>query len=151
VDLSGVKAALAFDLPGDFFGGIDVARLYIDESTSADQRRELEAIFTGKKGGVWENLGAAISKWLPVQVTRIDIEAGDKPSFKVGGVGQGTFERVKTEDGKQAKLLNAPVVAAFQIDTIELARADGSRWSDPDLRQWESLGFGAIEPFSWSA
>ena len=36
-------------------------------------------------------------------------------------------------------------VAALGIDTINLYAAEGTRWIDPDLRQWESLGFGEAE------
>ena len=151
VDLSGTKVAVAVELPGDFFGGIDVARLYIDEAASPDQRRQLEAIITGTKGGVWEATGASIRKWLPAQVVPIEAVAGESPSFTVGNVGRGTYQRIKTEDGKQATLTNAPVAAASGMDTMELALSTGTRWSDPDMRQWESGGGGWIGPFNWSA
>lgn len=150
VDLSGAKAALAIELPGDFFGGIDKARLYIDEAASSDQRQALEAILTGKQGGVWGPVASMIKEWLPTQTTSIQLETGDRPSATIGQVGQVTMERVKTEAGQQAKLVNAPVAAAFGTDTIELARADGSRWSDPDQRSWESGGYGGVIPFSLS-
>ncbi len=51
LDLGGTTVALAMDLPGDFTGPIDVARLYIDERTSEEQRRELEAIVRASGGG----------------------------------------------------------------------------------------------------
>ena len=147
-DLSGAKLALSAQLPGDFMGGMDLAKLYFDERLSKDQQGALEAIFQGKKGGVWEPMSAVIKKWLPSQVAAIEINTGDKPSFKVGNVGQGTLERMKTEDGKQAKVIDAPMSAGFQVSTQELAMATG-KWSDPALRQWESSGNGAVVPFSW--
>lgn len=148
VDLSGAKAALSIQLPGDFMGGMDLARLYLDESLSDDQRRELEAIFTGKKGGVWEPMSAAIKKWLPAKVAKVDVNTGGEPSFKVGDVGHGKLQRLKTPDGKQSVVANAPLDAAFAIETQELGTAEGG-WSDPDLRTWKSLGYGAVVPFSW--
>src|SRR3990172_7845518 len=60
VDLGGRKVAAALDFPGDFFGGNATGRLYIDDGAGAEQRRELEAIFMGKKGGPWEAMNAAI-------------------------------------------------------------------------------------------
>ena len=33
------------------FGGNGTLRVYVDEAASSDQRRELEAIFSGNKGG----------------------------------------------------------------------------------------------------
>ena len=150
VDLTGMKVAMAMDLPGDFFSGVDVARLYIDERASSEQRRELEAIFTGEKGGVWAAMREVIRKWLPAQTTGIEVKWGGSPSARVGSVGVAKLEPLKTGDGKQTRLLNAPVEAAFGIDTDDLARADGSGWSDPEMRRWESGGFGALSPFDWS-
>jgi hypothetical protein len=52
VDLSGKKVAFSANWPGAFWSGHGTARIYLDDSASAEQRRELEAIFSGKKGGV---------------------------------------------------------------------------------------------------
>ena len=56
IDLGGTKIALTAEWPGNFFGGQGTARLYIGDNASAEQRRELEAIFSGKKGGLFEGL-----------------------------------------------------------------------------------------------
>ena len=150
VDLAGVRLAVALDLPGDFFGGIDAARLYFDEALNAAQARELEAIFTGKKGGVWEAVGGMVKTFHPPRRAKIEIKKGEGVSVTVGEFGRVELKWLKTEDGKQAKLTNAPVMAAFGVDTAELATAHGSGGSDPEMRKWESLGFGSRVPFSWS-
>ncbi len=62
VDLGGCQVALGFEWPGNFFEGNGSARLYVDESASAEQRRELEAIFGGKKGGPLEAVWDAMSR-----------------------------------------------------------------------------------------
>lgn len=151
VDMSGTRVAIGFQLPGDFFGGIELARLYVEESVTSDQRREIEAIITGEKGGVWGGLKEAIGRWLPTSVTSVRIDAGDQPSFSVGGVGGTKLTRLKTSDGRQATIHNAPVAEAFQIDVVELASADKTLWKDPDMREWETAGFGAVEAFNWSS
>ncbi len=43
------------------FDGDGTARLYIDDGASAEQCRELEAIFQAKKGGPWAILGGLIT------------------------------------------------------------------------------------------
>jgi Protein of unknown function (DUF1326) len=53
VDLSGCKAVFFGEWPGNFWAGQGTARLIIDEATTADQRRELEAILSGQKGDRW--------------------------------------------------------------------------------------------------
>ena len=98
VNLGGSKVVFAVDLPGDFLGGNGTARLYIDEAASADQRRELEAIFTGKKGGAFDALNSLITKWLPMQVVRTEI-ASDNTSAK--GDHRSTEVAVDKDRGRQ--------------------------------------------------
>ena len=149
VDLAGTKLVLHGELPGDFMGGIDKALLYLDESSSQQQRDELEAIFQGKRGGVWEGVAGMIGHFLPSKTVRVEVTGGDSPRVKVGDLVDITLNRMKTEDGKQAVLVNAPLSAAFAVETQELATATGSA-SDPDLRSWQTLGYGAAVPFNWS-
>jgi len=148
VNLSGATVVLAVDLPGDFLGGNGTARLYID--AGADQSRELEAIFTGKKGGAFEMLSALITKWLPPQAVKADI-AADHSGVRVGSVGELKLQPVKTEDGRQTTLQHAPILAGFGIASSNLQRGDGSQWSDPQMRRWTSGGTGAISGFTLSA
>lgn len=151
VGLGGTRTALAFDLPGDFFGGNGKGRLYIGESANAAQKRELEAIFSGQKGGAFAALEALLTTVLPVQSARIDVSVGAKASAKVGSVGQISLENVKSEDGRQTTVVNAPVNLSFGIEVSNLARGDGSSWSDPDLRTWQSGGTGSISKFALKA
>ena len=150
VNLGGSKVVFAVDLPGDFLSGNGTARLYIDEAASTDQRRELEAIFTGKKGGAFDALNSLITKWLPMQVVRTEI-ASDNTSAKVGTIGQLKLQSIKTEDGRQATLQNAPVLIGFGVERSDLARGDGSQWSDPQMRRWQSGGHGAVSAFALTA
>ncbi len=149
VDLSGSKAVFALDLPGDFASGNATARLYVNDGASADQRRELEAIFTGKKGGNWEALSGAVAKWLPTQTAPISVATGDNPSVTVGSIGKITLKPIKDEAGKPARMVNAPLSGLFG-ESEELAFSTGSQWSDPDMRAWQAGGSGGVMAFRWS-
>jgi hypothetical protein len=148
VDLSNTRAAFAGDWPGNFSLGGGTARVYLDEAMSAEQRRELEAILTGQRGGIWEALAAAVSKMLPAKVARISLNAGDAPSFSVAGGGEMSLQRLRDESGNQTQLLNSPVGAAFGMPQSNLAVSSG-RWSDPELRSWQGGGNGAVNRFAW--
>lgn len=148
VDLGGAQFVLHAELPGDFLGGMDKAVIYLDDSSSDQQRSELEAIVQGKRGGVWEGVAGMIREFLPSKTVHLEVTGGDSPHVKVDGVADIAWERVKS-DGKQAVLVNAPIAAELGVDTMELATARGSV-SDPGLRQWETLGNGAAVPFDWS-
>ena len=151
VDLSGTKVALAAEWPGNFFGGNGTARLYISDAANAEQRRELEAIFSGKKGGLLEGLwGAVISNWLPAETTEVEIGWGDSPFLRVGSFGQATLTALKDPAGKPTRVEGAAAQAAFQFPSMDLASSKGSQWSDPKLRQWQGDS-GTLHQFNWSA
>jgi hypothetical protein len=74
VDLSGCKAVCLGEWPGNFWAGQGTGRLIIDEATTADQRRELEAILSGQKGGPMAAVASAVittllpTEYAPIQV-----------------------------------------------------------------------------------
>jgi hypothetical protein len=151
VDLSGTKVALSFVWPGNFFGGNGTARCYIGDDAKPEQRRELEAIFTGKKGGLLAPLwGAVVSSWLPTEATRIEIGWGDSPSLSVGNVAQAKLTPLKDQAGRPTRVEGATAQAAFQLANMDLASSKGSRWSDPNLREWQGDS-GTLHQFNWNA
>jgi hypothetical protein len=151
IDLGGTKVALAAEWPGNFFNGNGTARLYIGNNANAEQQRELEAIFTGKKGGLLQDLwGAVFSKWLPTEITDVKIGWGEKPVVSVGNVGQAQLTPLKDQAGRPTKVEGAAAQAAFQFPSVDLASSKGSRWSDPNLRQWHGDS-GTLHQFNWSA
>ena len=151
VDVSGCKAALAAEWPGNFFGGKGKARLYLDAKSSDAQRRELEAVFSGKKGGLFEGLmGAVISSWLPAKTAAIDIQRGDAVSIAVGDVGKAMLAPYKDQSGKTATVQGTAAQGAFQSASMELANCKGTRWTDPEMRKWDGDS-GTIHAVSWSA
>ena len=151
VDLGGTTVAMMADWPGNFFAGEGKARLYIDDAANEDQCRELEAIFSGKKGGHLEGLwGAVFREWLPAQVSKVEIAWSEQPSITVQGIGRGTLQPLTNGAGQATRVTGAVTQAGLQIDGMDLASSKGSQWSDPDLRRWEGDS-GTLHAFSWSA
>ena len=153
IGLDGLRVVVVVDFPADFFTGNGTARLFIDENANADQRRELEAIFSGRKGGPLEAAwGATVTQWLPTQVANIEIQDGDAPSITVGNVAQVTYQSpIRDAEGRATVIEGAAAATAFGLGGVSLARSDGSRWSAPEMRQWESGGSGTIGAFDWNA
>ena len=74
VDLKRRDVVLAVDFPGPtILDGNATYRLYIDEAADERQRKELEAIFKGKRGGPMEMISSLSTKWLPTQSTKIEV------------------------------------------------------------------------------
>ncbi len=153
VDLRGGKVVFRADWPADFFSGNGIARLYLDESASQEQRAELENIFAGRRGGhleaVWQG---TISEWLPSEVARIALDDGEAPSMRIGDVGDVQYQApVQDTTGRATAVQDAAAATAFALGTVNLTRSDGSRWSGPDMREWESGGSGTSGTFAWSS
>ena len=148
VNLANTRAVWALELPQDLVSGNGTVRVWLDEGSSAEQRRELEAILTGKKGGIWEVLAGLVTAWLPSRTARIEVASGHNPAFSIASIGRCQFQPVKDAGGNQVQVVNAPENYGV-ADVFDLARADGSRWADPEMRQWESLGAGQIATFNW--
>jgi hypothetical protein len=154
VNLSGLTLALAVFFPGPtLYDGNATARLYLEETATADQRSALEPIMQGQRGGPMQILAGLITTWLPTQTTPIAVqEANGTIQATVGRVGQIHSQRLKNEAGQPMTMQNVGFAVALQFDrqTAELAPSAGTRWSDPDLpRQWESKS-GAVGTFTWS-
>ena len=151
VDLAGTTVALMADWPGNFFAGEGTARLYIDSSASGDQARELEAIFSGRKGGHLEGLwGAVFKDWLPAEVTGVSIDWGDTPSITVDGIGKATLQPLSNGAGQATRVTGAVTQAGLQIDGMDLASSKGSEWDIPGMRRWQGDS-GTLHEFSWAA
>jgi hypothetical protein len=152
VSLDGVKMMLLLEWPGDFWGGNGTARLFLDAAASADQRKELEPILTGKNGGPLEPvLNAVITTWLPTEIAPIAINRGDTTTVTVGNVAQVHSARIRNDAGQPTTIQGAAAMGAFQLTSLDLARSDGSRFTDPAMRQWDAGGSGTLSTFSWTS
>ena len=151
VDLAGCRVVLMANWPGNFFEGNGTARLFIGDGASADQRREVEAIYSGTKGGVLEAVfGAVISNWRPAQVASINIAWGDKPTISVDGVGQVLAAPYGDDAGNQVTVSGAAAQGAFQMKSMVLANGRESSWSDPEIGDWQGNSC-TLHTFDWAA
>jgi hypothetical protein len=150
VDLNGLKVVFVGDWPGDFNLGNGTARLYIDETATVEQRRELEAICRGQKGGAWEVLAASITRWMPAQTADIEIQWTENPTVHVSNIGRITLQPLKDVAGQPTQLAGAAVMTALQLERLDLARSQETQFADPEMRQWSSGGSGDVSSFNWS-
>lgn len=89
-----------------------------------EQRRELEAILQGKKGGPMGALAGLITQWLPTQTTQIAVrEENGTTRATVGSIGQIQSQRLKNEAGQQMTMQNVGFAVAFQFDNQTAALA----------------------------
>ena len=147
VVISRTTVAVAMDFPGPTLGdGNGTARLYIDEGASAPQRRELEPIFQGKRGGGLKGLGSLVARWLPTKYAPITVqEGGGDLVAAVGAFGTVRSRRMMNAEGRVARLHNVILLGASPID---LAPSD-SEWHDPDFPRSFRTESGGAAKISW--
>ena len=149
VDLSGSKVVLAADWPSGFLAGNGKGRVYFDSKMSPEQRAAVEKIVIGQAGGVLEAISALVPTFLPPKEAPISIQRkDDETRITVGKVGELVSTRMRGASGEFTRLLHA--AAGFR-DDIFLSKGSGTRWNDPDMKQWESSGHSEEFDFDWSA
>jgi len=154
VDIGGCNVALVTYFPGPtLFDGQGTGRVYLDINDSAEQRSELEAIFTATRGGPLEVIGSLVSDWLPTQVTDIDVnEDSGTIRARVGEFGSIVSTRMVNEAGNTVALHDAGFALIWNFDNnvAEMAPSDGTRWHDPKFPvAWEGRS-GAVGHFTWN-
>src|SRR5262249_58522601 len=128
VDLTGRTVVWLIDLPTDFASGNGTARLYIDDEANVGQRQELEAIFSGTKGGPCALLRNLVTKWLPTQTAGIKLSDGDSPKITVGNMGYVKLQPIKDQAGRTTTLMNAASHNMMEISQVGRAESDGARF-----------------------
>ena len=152
IDLQGRDVVLLVDFPGPtLLDGNSTSRLYIDDGANESQVRELEKIFQGKRGGPMQLVSQLTSKWLPTQISKIEIkDDGNNLTATVGNFGTIKSEQLKNEAGRNMTLYGSGFASAFQFEDEAFNLApSGSVWSDPDLPHRFSTKSGAVGKFSW--
>lgn len=87
--------------------------------------------------------------FLPSQEAPIVIQIDEEGATQaaVGNIGTVVVKPLRGPQGDFTRLLHG--AAAFRDDLI-LANGTGTRFRDPDLREWESGGHGERVDFDWS-
>jgi hypothetical protein len=148
IDLSGTKAVAIADWPKGFLAGDGTGRVYVDDGASDEQARELEAILSGQKGGSLEPMSQLIPDILESKRASITFDtSGETKHIAVGDIGEAVFESLKGPTGEPTRILHG--AAAFR-DEVNLGKGTETRFHDPDMREWQSLGHAEFADVEWS-
>jgi hypothetical protein len=150
VNLAARTVVFGVDFPGPtLFDGNATARLYFDDASNAEQQRALEPIFQGQRGGPMAVLAPLVSKWLATRVANIAVnEEGEAITVAVADAGEVQSRVLRDGQGNGFQLRGGGFVAALGMESVDLSPS-ASRWTDPDLRQFETRS-GARGDFVWS-
>ena len=147
VDLSRRVVSVAMDFPGPTLSdGNATARVYLDDGATAAQRRELEPIFQGTRGGGMKGLGSGVSRWLPTKSVPISVRQGDDEL--VATIGPFGEVRSKVLRNKLAKIVRLHNVTLLGVTPIDLAPS-ASEWRDPEMPRFFRTESGGRGKFAW--
>jgi hypothetical protein len=151
IDLSGREVVMATDFPGPtVFDGNGTARLYIDDGSNDTQRRALEDIIQGRKGGPMQILSQLV-KWLPTATAKIDVnDDGHNLTAIIAGFGEMRSQELKNEAGRTMSMQGAGFASVFQYENEIMTLAPSSnQWTDKEMPREFSTKSGTAAKFSW--
>ena len=148
VTLDGRLVVMAADFPGPtMFDGNATARMYIDDGATQEQMRELEAIFSGGKGGPMERLASWITNRLPTQQVSIQIqEDKDSLTATIGEVGEIKSMPMTNPGGKPVMFENT---GPLGLQSVQISPS-ASRLSDAGFPRRIETKSGGVGNFAWS-
>lgn len=150
INLGSRTVVLAFYFPELMFNGGGTGRLYLEESASAEQRRELEAIFSGARGGPMAGLTPLVSTWLPARTSAITVkDEGDTVTVSVANAGEVVSRRLRDPEGKAFALQGGGFLTGLQVASLDLAPS-ASRWTDAELPIRFETRSGGRSTVTWS-
>jgi hypothetical protein len=149
IRLDGTQAALVIHTPGPMGEGNWTAGLYVEERASAEQGQALEAIFSGKAGGVMAGIAGLISTWLPTRTAVIHFgKEGRRRWASMPGILDVEVQGLEGRDGASEVWLDN--VKHFVAPRLAAARATRSSYKDHRFT-WNHTGRnGHYAAFDWS-
>jgi hypothetical protein len=147
--LDGTNVAFAVYTPGAMGAGNWTIALYLDAAASPEQREALEAIFSGRAGGVMARLSALVTERKPTRVVPIEVgQDGRRRWARIPGVLDVEIEGIEgRQPGTESWIDN---VRHFASSRLAAARATRSSYRDHGWT-WDNVGRnGHYSAFEWS-
>ena len=96
VDLAGVDAVVVYEAPQVMVDGGWKQVIIVSDRAEAGQRRAIEEIIAGKRGGPWEVLARFVSDALPTRAAPVRIEdAPERKSVTITGILEGAVQAIR--------------------------------------------------------
>ena len=149
VPLAGTRAVVAFDCPQRMIDGGWIETIIIDESATADQRRALETLLTGRAGGPWEKLAAFVGTLRPIEFRRIEfVDEGATKRATIADRLRTVVSQIRGRDRSKPVLFENifnQIHAPMQV--IALGDAE---YDDGVIRFSNAQSHGLFSTFEWT-
>jgi hypothetical protein len=147
--LAGMRTVVAFDTPQRMIDGGWLETIIIDDSASPDQRRALEAIFTGRAGGPWQKLGSFVGTRQPIEFRPIAFaDEGATKRASIAGRLRTIVSQIRGRDKtKPVQFENCFNQIHAPTQTLALGE---SEYDDGVVRFQTSGSHGLFSQFEWT-
>lgn len=123
-DLSGRKTAIVFEWTGNVFSGDITIGLYVDDGATPEQVKAFEQIYTGKAGGVFEQLAGLFGTIKGIKQAPIEFKNGAGATFQIGTLVSSHVELFTGADQQNPLVVqNSPF--DFSGKGLKIGKADG--------------------------
>ena len=150
VDLAGIDVVVVYETPQVMVDGGWKQAIIVSDRATAAQRRAVEEILTGMRGGPWEILARFVGDARPTRSARIRIEdAPGRKSVTVRGVLEGAVEAIRGRN--RAEPVTFENIYNQIHDTSQVIARGTTRYDDGEIVIANEGTHGLWSRFRWSA
>jgi hypothetical protein len=155
VNLDGVKFAGAVSWPGPIYEGDGTVQLYVDESSTDEQRDAVIKLNSGKYGGAYFEIFASVLPHVrePV-IAPIEIESdreGRIGTVRVGDAASATIEPIKSPVSGEEHQVRIDLPNGFEYKQAEIGNTVAASVSgEAPLSFTLENSYGQLNPIDWS-
>ena len=148
-DLAGVDAVVVYETPQVMVDGGWRQRIIVSDRAGPDQRRAVEEIISGERGGPWEVLARFVADALPTWTAPVRI--ADEPGRKgvtVVGLFKGAIEAIRGRD-REKPVTFANIYNKLHSPTQVIARGS-TKYDDGEIVIDNDGTHGLWSRFRWT-
>ncbi|MDE2679274.1 MAG: DUF1326 domain-containing protein [Gemmatimonadota bacterium] len=149
VDLAGVDVVVVYETPQVMVDGGWKQVIIVSDRATGAQRRAVEEILTGMRGGPWEILATFVGDGRPTRIARIRIEeAPGRKSVTVKGVLEGAVEAIRGRN--RAEPVTFENIYNQIHDTTQVIARGSTRYDDGEIAISNEGTHGLWSRFRWA-
>ena len=149
VDLAGIDAVVVYEAPQVMVDGGWKQVIIVSDRAGAEQRRAIEEIIAGKRGGPWEVLSRFVSDALPTRAAPVRIEdAPERKSVTIAGILEGAVNAIRGRN--RAEPVTFGNIYNQIHDSTQVIATGSARYDDGELVIANDGTHGLWSRFRWA-
>lgn len=149
VDLAGIDVVVVYEAPQVMVDGGWKQMIIVSDRAGADQRRAVEEIITGVRGGPWKVLSQFVSEALPTRTAPVRIDdTPERKTVTVAGLLESAVEAIRGRD--RAKPVVFGNIYNKIHDSTQVIARGSTRYDDGEIVIANDGTHGLWSRFRWT-